>query len=202
MAQMKTSPVATVFSERLLGPIGAAFASAAVMCSTFGALNGNLLVGPRVLYAMGEDGLAPRVLGEVHPRFHTPAVSIAVMGGWAAVMVLGVSILTELGVLDPKKAHFNILTDFAMFGAIIFETMALATIFVFRVRMPDAERPYRCPGYPWVPIIYVTIMALVLVNTFLEQTREALIGVGFIACGALVFYLAGYQGGTTETKPD
>lgn len=60
MALMKATPVATVFSLRLLGPIGAAVASAAVMCSTFGALNGNLLVGPRLLYAMGEDGLAPR----------------------------------------------------------------------------------------------------------------------------------------------
>src|SRR5262249_38624822 len=60
MAEMRNTPVATEFSMRLLGPIGAAAASAAVMCSVFGALNGNLLVGPRLLYAMGEDGLAPR----------------------------------------------------------------------------------------------------------------------------------------------
>jgi amino acid transporter len=205
MATLKETTVATVFSERLLGPIGAAVASAAVMCSTFGALNGNLLVGPRVLYAMGEDGLAPRFLGEVHAEYRTPAIAILVMAGWSALLVVGVAGLTELSkidadasplgfltwfALDPKKSHFNILTDFAMFGAIIFETMALATIFVFRRRLPDAERSYRCPWYPWVPILYVGIMALVLVNTFLEQTREAMIGVGFILLGAVVYFAA------------
>ena len=74
MAGLTTTTVATDFSMRLLGPIGAAVASAAVMCSVFGALNGNLLVGPRLLYAMGEDRLAPKALGAVHPRYHTPAL--------------------------------------------------------------------------------------------------------------------------------
>jgi APA family basic amino acid/polyamine antiporter len=188
MAAVRNTTVATEFCLRLLGPIGAAAAAAAVMASTFGALNGNLLVGPRLLYAMGEDGLAPRVLGAVHAQYRTPAVAIAVMAAWAAVMVLSVTFLTELGVLDARKDHFNILTDFAMFGAIIFETMAVATIFVFRRRQPDAERPYRCWGYPWVPLVYVLILAAVLVNTFIEQTREAMIGMGFIAVGAGLYF--------------
>ena len=67
------------------------------MCSVFGALNGNLLVGPRLLYAMGEDGLAPRALGEVHPRYRTPALGILVMAAWACVLVLGVAALTPGG---------------------------------------------------------------------------------------------------------
>ncbi len=189
MAGLKDTSVATVFSMRLLGPLGAAFASAALMASTFGALNGNLLVGPRVLYAMGEDGLAPRALGAVHPRYHTPALAIIVQAAWAALLVLAVAFLTSTGALDAKKAAFNILSDFAMFGAIIFETLAIASIFVFRRRLPDAERPYRCWGYPWVPAVYVAIMTLVLVNTFWEQTVEALVGVGFIGLGAAIYAL-------------
>jgi basic amino acid/polyamine antiporter, APA family len=79
-----------------------------------------------------------------------------------------------------------------MFGAVIFETAAVATIFVFRRRFPDQERPYRCWGYPVVPALYIGIMALVLVNMFLKQQTEAIVGVGFIASGAAVYYLAGY----------
>jgi amino acid transporter len=166
------------------------------MCSVFGALNGNLMVGPRLLYAMGEDGLAPRALREVHPRWHTPALAIAVMAGWSASMILAVALLSELGWIDPGKSHFDRLTDFAMFGAVIFETMAVVSIFVLRRTMPDAPRPYRCVGYPVTPALYVILPAFVLVNYFLHQeTRiEALTGVGFIVVGVAVYYLLGLGG--------
>ena len=188
MAQCKDTPVATVFSERLLGPIGAAFASAAVMCSAFGALNGNLLVGPRVLYAMGDDRLAPRRLAAIHPRFHTPAVAIIVLAVWAALLVLGAGFHADPHRADSQSV-FNILTGFAMFGATTFETLAVATIFVFRRSRPEVERPYRCRGYPWVPAVYVAILALVVVNQFWSQPTEALFGLAFIGLGALVYYL-------------
>src|SRR5262249_18047361 len=184
IANLKDTTTATEFSLRLLGPIGAALASAAVMISVFGALNGNLLVGPRLLYAMGEDGLAPRALGAVHPTFRTPAIAILVMAGWSAALVIGVAVLTEVGFLDPRKSHFDVLTDFAMFGAVIFETMAVLSIFVFRRRYPLAPRPYRCWGYPITPAIYVILPAFILGNMFVNQRVEALIGVGFIGLGA------------------
>jgi len=189
MAELKDTTVAAAFSLRLIGPLGAAAASAAVMCSTFGALNAGMLVGPRVLYAMGEDGLAPRSLGAVHPRWHTPAMAILVMGLWAALVVLAVALSQHLEWLDKKKAGYDILATFSMFGATIFETMAVASIFIFRRQIPDADRPYRCWGYPGVPIAYCLIMALVVINIFIDQTTEALIGVGFIAVGALVYAL-------------
>jgi APA family basic amino acid/polyamine antiporter len=192
--------VATEFSRRLLGPIGIAVTSAAVMCSVFGALNGNLLTGPRVLYAMGEDRLAPRVLGAVHPRFRTPAVSILLMAAWASVLVLAGAALSQyrLPVLSFQemtfdinvpagKQMFDIMTDFAMFGVVIFETLAISTIFVFRRRLPDADRPYRCLGYPFVPALYIAILALVATNMFRNQRTEALVGVSFIGVGALVY---------------
>jgi basic amino acid/polyamine antiporter, APA family len=183
--------VATQFSLDLLGPLGEAAASAAVMCSVFGALNGNLLVGPRLLYAMGEDGLAPRALGAVHPRYRTPALAITTMAAWAALLLLGVAVLTRLGWLDERKSHFDRLTDFAMFGSVTFETMAVVSIFVFRRHLPNAERPYRCLGYPLVPALYVILPAFVLVNMFVHQQAEALAGVAFIAAGAGVYYLLG-----------
>lgn len=191
MAQMKQTPVVTGFAERLLGPIGVALASAAVMCSVFGALNGNLLVGPRLLYAMGEDGLAPRALREVHARYRTPALAIWVLAAWSALLILGVAAFTWWGWLDPTKSHFDRLTDFAMFGAVIFETMAVVSIFVFRRKRPDAERPYRCWGYPVVPALYVLLPAIILVNMFVSQLAEAATGVGFIVAGVAVYYLLG-----------
>jgi amino acid transporter len=190
MAGLKSTPVVTVFSLRLLGSIGAVAASAAVMCSVFGALNGNLLVGPRLLFAMGDDGLAPRALGAVHPRYRTPALAIWVEAAWACFLVLVVAALTSVGVLSPGKSHFDVLTDFAMFGAVIFETLAVTTIFIFRRRLPDAERPYRCWGYPVVPTLYLILPMLILGNMFVHQQVEALAGLGFIALGAGVYYVA------------
>jgi amino acid transporter len=181
--------VAIGFCRRLLGPAGVGLAAAAIMCSVFGALNGNLLVAPRQLYAMGVDGMAPRALGKIHHTYRTPAWAILVFAVWASLLVLGVAVLTRLRILPEDKDHFDILTDFAMFGSVIFETMAVTSIFVFRRRFPDAPRPYRCIGYPVVPALYVILPALILGNMFVKQRMEALIGVGFIALGAVVYYL-------------
>jgi amino acid transporter len=189
LARPANREVVAVFGQVLLGPAGAALASAAVMCSVFGALSGNLLVGPRVLYAMGEDHLVPPALGRVHPRYRTPALAIVVMAGWASLLVLAVAVLTELGALDPKRDHFDVLTDFAMFGVVVFETLAVSTIFVFRWRLPAADRPFRCWGYPAVPALYVLILSLVLVNMFGTTPTETLVGVGFIAVGLAVYLL-------------
>jgi amino acid transporter len=183
--------VAIGFCRRLLGSVGVAVAAAAVMISVFGALNGNLLVGPRLLYAMGEDGLAPRALGAVHVTYRTPALAILVMAGWACLLILGVAFLTWCGILREEKSHFDRLTDFAMFGSVVFETLAVTTIFVFRRQLPNVERPYRCWGYPVVPALYLILPAMVLGNMFVHQQMEALTGVGFIALGAAVYYLAG-----------
>lgn len=198
---MKDPSVAHVFSVRMIGSAGGIAMSLAIMFSTFGALNGNLLTAPRLLYAMGEDGLAPRALGAVHPRFHTPVMAILVMALWTILLVLSVAVLTEFNILDKRKAHFDMLTDFAMFGAIVFETLALSTIFVFRWRMPDAPRPYRCWGYPFVPILYMILPALMIGNMFMveEQRKEALVGVGFMLVGAVVYWLFGRRTQPSQT---
>jgi amino acid transporter len=192
MAGMSDTPVVTAFGLKLLGPLGAAAASAAVMCSVFGALNGNILVGARMPYAMSEDGLAPRPLSEVHPRFHTPAVAIVVLSVWSVLLVVGAAALTEFNLLlDPRESHFDLMTNFAMFGALIFETLAVLSIFVFRKRYPDAARPYRCIGYPVVPALYILFPLYVLTSVFFDSPGKALVGIGFILLGAVVYFVLG-----------
>jgi amino acid transporter len=215
MRALKDTTVATEFCLRLLGPVGGVLASAIVMTSVFGALNGNLLAGPRLLFAMGKDGLAPQAFQRLHPRFDTPVVATAVLAGWACALVFGLGALTQpeyrlpvvtLGSaefdlnLPPGKAPFDVITDFAMFGAVAFETLAVASIFVFRRRIPPTpeNRPYRCWGYPVVPAVYCLIMAAVFANMFAtpEQLSEARIGMGFIGLGAVVYLLLFREGRT------
>jgi amino acid transporter len=201
LAQPQDKTVAIGYCRRLLGSIGVGLAAAAIMISVFGALNGNLLVAPRQLYAMGEDGMAPRALGKIHAVYRTPAVAIAVFAVWASLLVLGTAALTQLRLLREDKDHFDILTDFAMFGAVIFETMAVTSIFVFRRRLPDAPRPYRCIGYPIVPALYVILPALILGNMFIKQRMEAVIGLGFIGLGAIVYYIVFASGERRGSSP-
>ena len=190
MAGFKDRPVAAVFALELLGPLGGAAVSAAILLSVFGSLNGNLLVGPRLLVAMGEDRLAPTTLASIHVVYRTPAVAIGVFAIWASLQVLAVAILTDLKALTTTSP-FDLLTNFAMFGAVIFETLAVLAIFRFRQLLPNAERVYRCPGYPWVPALYVLLPGFVLLNMFTAQPIEALTGVGFILLGALLYFTLG-----------
>ncbi len=204
--ELKDTTVATEFCLRLLGPIGGVLASAIVMTSVFGALNGNLLAGPRLLFAMGKDRLAPTSFERLHPRYGTPALATGVLATWACLLVFGLGAMTqcrlpaiplgftELDINLPQgKAPFDVITDYAMFGAVAFETLAVASIFVFRRRMPPTaeNRSYRCWGYPVVPIVYCLIMAAVFANMFVtpEQRSEAQIGLGFMGLGAIVYLL-------------
>jgi amino acid transporter len=191
MAALQGTTTATAFTLRILGPLGAAAASAAVMCSVFGALNGNLLVGPRLLFAMGRDGLAPQWLQDLHPRFGTPVAATVVLAAWSCVLVIGVALLTVTGVLEANTSHFDALTNFAMFGSLTFETLAIASIFVFRYRYPAGERPYRCLGYPVTPLLYVLLPGFVLFNMAFDQQLQASAGVGFIVLGMIVYFVLG-----------
>jgi amino acid transporter len=111
--------------------------------------------------------------------------------GWSIALVLIGAILIQTKVLDPDKALFDVLTDYAMFGAVVFETMAVASIFMFRWKRPDADRPYRCIGYPWVPLFYVVCFIGLTANYFIDPLKriEAYSGVAFSLLGAAVYWL-------------
>jgi L-asparagine transporter-like permease len=140
----------------------------------------------------------------LHPRYATPALATSVLAGWSILMVLVVGALTTWRLqllriggmsidfnLPEGKAPFDVITDFAMFGALSFETSAVASIFVYRRRFPvgSIELPYRCPFFPIVPILYVVSLAAVLTNMFRSQHQEAMTGVGFILVGAIVYQI-------------
>jgi basic amino acid/polyamine antiporter, APA family len=207
MQQLENRTVAAEFAYRILGPtygsVGLTLASAAIMMSVFGALNASLLVGPRLLVAMGRDGLAPRALAHLHPRYETPALATFVFAAWSILLVLGSSLLVRGGLptfelgpwtlnpnLDPKTSLYDLLTDYSMFGAIAFETLGVATIFVFRNRVRPADpAAYRSPFYPWMPVLYIVAMAAVLLNMFWTNRKESIVAVGFMGVGAIVYVL-------------
>ena len=93
MQQLTHGTVAAEFASRICGPVGLVLASAVIMISVFGALNASLLVGPRLLVAMGRDGLAPRFLAHLHPRYETPALATFVFAGWSILLAVGSSLL-------------------------------------------------------------------------------------------------------------
>jgi APA family basic amino acid/polyamine antiporter len=185
----KTTSVLAECGRRWLGPIGGAVAAAVIMASVFGALNGNIMVGPRLLFAMGEDGLAPAAMQQIHPKFKTPAVAILAMSGWSALMVVIVAIALQLAGSVDSKSAFDSITDFAMFGAVCFETLAVLSIFAFRYKLPNVERPYRCPFYPVLPALYGVLLAGVIASYFIQKDKrsEAVSGIVTIAIGVVVY---------------
>lgn len=187
MARVGDTPVSTAVCGRLLGPIGLLLASVALMLSVLGTVGGNLLVGPRSVFALSQEGMAPSIFGRVHPRYETPVMATVLMTGVTVGFVLGVAAYTQL----VGKSPFEVLTEFVVFGATLMETVAVATIYVFRVRHKDG-RIFRCPGYPVVPALYIVTMLAVLGNMLLTpaQRTEAVAGLGLIASGAVVYWLA------------
>ncbi|HEY2784342.1 MAG TPA: amino acid permease [Fimbriiglobus sp.] len=191
MAKLTDTPVAAEVCRRLVGPVGLLIGSAAIMISVFGAIGGNMLVGPRSLFALARDGLAPSTLGGIHTRYQTPYAATLLLTFVTVGFIFAVSVYSRL--FPSTKSYFDTVTDFVVFGAGILETMAVAAIFVFRTKHKEeiAKLPYRCPGYPLIPAVYVAVMTAVLGQMlFTKDSRtEALIGLGFIAAGAGVFGL-------------
>jgi len=206
MKDLKQSAVSTEFALRCLGPIGAMLGSAVLMMSVFGSLNGNILVGPRLLFAMARDRLAPESLVKLHPRTQTPWIAGLVLLGWSCTIIALAAWLRTIQLpslsfagwivdvnIPRDKSTFDLLTDFAMFGAVALETLVIIGLMILRRRYPESvvSLPYRCPGYPVVPILYGLIMLAVLGNMFAtpDQRSQAYVGVGFILLGLVVYGL-------------
>lgn len=148
--------------------------SALVIVSVFGSLNGSVLVGPRVFYAMAKDGLFFKKVAHVHPRFRTPGFSILIQALWA-------SVLTLLGTFEQ-------IFTFAMFIAIAFWIAAVAAVFTLRKKRPDLPRPYKTWGYPIVPILFIITSCGVLLNTLLEKPIESLAGIILTILGIPAYF--------------
>jgi APA family basic amino acid/polyamine antiporter len=141
MAQQKEAIARTVMTT-IAGPGAGIVIMVAIMTSVFGALNGNLLAKPRVAYAMARDGLIFPFLGKTHPRWSTPWAAVMIVGAVAIIMVL---VLRDF---DTLTTYFVVVE----WAALIF---AVGAVFVLRRKMPDTPRPFRTPGYPLVPLLFV-----------------------------------------------
>lgn len=175
--------VATLTLKALLGPIGQTMMAVGIMVSTLGAINSNLLYGPRVSFAMGRDQVFFPQLGRVHPRFRTPAMAIAVQAAMSIVMAVASLLLSLFVPYFQGKSLFDMLTDYIVFSASIFYVSAVLAVIVLRKTQPQLQRPYRTLGYPVVPALYGIFYAWFLFQIFRAKPGEAVIGLGLIAIG-------------------
>jgi basic amino acid/polyamine antiporter, APA family len=157
------------------GTFGASAVSAAMAISMLVTLNGTVMSGARVPFAVARDRYFFSALAEVHPRFHTPSVALAVQATLAVLLLL-------LG------GNFRQLFSLAIFAEWLFYMIAGSTVFIFRRRDPQAMRPYRVWGYPVVPALFVLSSALLLYYTFTDNVRNSALGCLVILAGIPVFY--------------
>ncbi len=172
--------------ERLLPNFRARLMQSMILVSVFGALNVNVLVGPRVLFAVSRDHRLFGRFSRIHPTTRTPAWAIAGMCLWACMLVL-------MGGLSwqPGRQLYDIMTEWTVFGGSIFYFSAVIGVFILRYRRPDAERPYRTLGYPLVPAVFIVFYVGFLSSMFWANPGDRLIGLGLIALGAVAYFLWG-----------
>ena len=175
MAEAKL--VASLAAERipLFGGASGGVVALLVMVSCFGALNGSMMTGPRVLYAMADRGLFFRPLARVAPRFETPSVAIG--------------LATALGMVYVLFNDFQQLADKFVLGIWPFYALAVAAVFELRRTKPDMPRPYRAWGYPVVPVLFLLASVGMVANALVEQPVDTGITFGVILLG-LPVYLA------------
>ena len=161
--------IAQAAAVALFSPAAATWLSALIAVSCFGAMSVAILSGGRVYYAMARDGLFFRRMAEVHPRWRTPAFSLIAQGVWAGVLAL--------------SGRYDQLFTYVMFMMVLSYAATVVGLFVLRRKLPDAPRPYRCTGYPWLPLLYVIIGGLFALNAAVERPKEALAGGAIVLLG-------------------
>jgi APA family basic amino acid/polyamine antiporter len=170
------SPVpASAATQIAIGRWGALLVSAGMALSMFVTLNGTIMSGGRIPFAVARDGYFFKALAEVHPRFHTPSTAIVAQGVMATVLLLG-------------GGAFKDFFSLAIFSEWLFYVIAASTIFVFRIREPNTPRPYRAWGYPVVPALFIVVAAVLLYYTFTDNLRLSFVGTLVILAGVPVYW--------------
>lgn len=161
---------AAAASEAALGRIGISLVSIGMIVSMLATLNGTVMSGGRVPFAVARDGYLFKALGEVHPKFHTPALALVIQAAVAIVLIV-------------VGGAFRELFSLAIFAEWLFYVVAASTIFVFRKREPDVTRPYKTMGYPFVPAFFIATAAVLLYYTFMSNVADSVAGVVVILLG-------------------
>jgi basic amino acid/polyamine antiporter, APA family len=169
-----TTHVAADAAERFLGPAGGTMISLAIIISTFGTAGIYTLSAPRIYYAMAEDGVFFRKAAYVHPKYHTPTFSIIFQSAWVIVLLM--------------SGNFLQLITYAIFADWIFFALTAASVFVFRKRLKDIDRPYKTLGYPYTTLFFVIVASWFVVNTLITAPLQSIAGLAFISLGIPVYY--------------
>jgi APA family basic amino acid/polyamine antiporter len=171
---VSTTTVAQTAAVSLFSATAGRWLALMIAVSCFGAMASCILSGARVYYAMAEDGVFFHALARVHPRWHTPVWSLVLQGVWAGALAL--------------SGRYDQLFTYVMFMMVLSYVLTVAALFVLRRKMPHAERPYRCLGYPWVPALYVLLGSAWAVNALLEKPKETLAGVFIVLLGVPFYF--------------
>lgn len=185
IAVFKTIPLDQIVSSKtpaadaavaMFGNNGALFITAGIMVSVFGALNGFLMTGARVPFAMGEKNMLPfsNTLSKVHPKFNTPANSLIIQSLLAVIYIM--------------SGTFNTLTDLLVFVLWIFFTMGVYGVFILRKKYPQEKGLYKVPLFPFTPIVGIVGGAYILISTVMDSPVNSLIGIGITLLGLPVYY--------------
>jgi APA family basic amino acid/polyamine antiporter len=159
----------------VLGPVGVTLVSIAILVSTFGCVNGLILGGARVLYAMARDGLFFRVAGRVDPVRQTPQWALLLQGLWSVVLAL--------------SGSYDHLLTYVTFASLGFNALTVVGLFVLRRTRAGAPRPYRTWGYPVTPALYLAGAGFFLVYIFIGDPLDSCIGIGLVALGLPAYAL-------------
>jgi APA family basic amino acid/polyamine antiporter len=169
-----TNTIAAVtVMKHLLGNGGGLFMSLLILFTTLGTTNTTVLAAPRLYFAMAKDGLFFKQAAEIHPTYNTPSKAFVFQAVIVSLLVI--------------SGSFDQLTDMLIFASFIFYGATALGVFVLRVKMPDAPRPYKAWGYPVVPGIFVLFCVALLIITFASKPREATMGLVLMAAG-IPFY--------------
>ncbi len=168
VAQEET--IAHAAAVTLFSSSAARWLSGVIALSCFGAMSCAILSSARVSFAMARDGAFFQAMGRVHPRYRTPAFSLIALSSWAVVLAL--------------SGSFDQLYTYVMFMMVLSYLAAVAGLFVLRRTRPDAPRPYRCTGYPYLPALYVLMAGAWALNSVVTRPKETLIGIAIVFLGA------------------
>jgi APA family basic amino acid/polyamine antiporter len=191
LVQIQTAPddrVASAALNAIFGPTGAMIMAVAIVISTFGCNNGLILAGARVSYAMARDGLFFKSTGNLN-RKGVPGSALVYQGIWITVLIL---LRTRHVDASGAVSYGNLYSDllnYVVFAALLFYVMTTMGIFVLRAKRPEAERPYRAFGYPFVPALYILAAAAIMLVLLLYQTQTAGVGLVIVFLGLPVYLL-------------
>jgi APA family basic amino acid/polyamine antiporter len=176
--QRPQNSIATATMQAVMGRPGTILMAVAIMVSTFGCNNGLILAGARVYYAMARDRLFFERIGSVNAR-HVPAVALVAQGIWASLLTLPRTVTTDAATGAVAYGNvYNQLLEYIIPADLVFYALMVGAVIRMRRKAPQAERPYRTFGYPFVPVLYILLAALLIFDLVYLKLRTS--GIGFL----------------------